>query len=216
MASWRFAPPINSSKARFEAESCEAAGARYPVAMRRLALALLLCSGLAFHLVTSARADDSAKTKSQGTLRLDDSAPTPSPADGYKGVALGGQALPPHPPHLPLKGGPQRVTWSGFQVKDGVPTVFVELTAPPDYTIVDQKGAVVVTLKNTVVPLKNNRRPLRVGAFDTSVTDVETEQKGHDTRVVIHTKGDGAPSHRERVEAAAGGFQLLVIEIPSR
>ena len=103
--------------------------------------------------------------------------------EGYKGVAPGAQGLPPHPPQLPLKSGPQRVTWSGFQVKDGVPTVFVELTAPPDYHIVEQKGGVVVTLKNTVVPLKNNRRPLRVGAFDTAITDVETRQVGRDTQV---------------------------------
>jgi hypothetical protein len=145
------------------------------------------------------------------TLRIDESA---APTDGYKGVAPGAQALPPHPPKLPVKGGPQRLTWSGFQVKEGVPTVFMELTAPPDYKVDVEKNAVVVTLRNTVVPLKNNRRPLRVGAFDTAVTDVETVEKGHDTRVTIHLKGDAPPSHRERVEAAAGGFQMLVIELP--
>jgi hypothetical protein len=145
-------------------------------------------------------------------VRIDEAAP---PSEGYKGVAPGAQALPPHPPALPVpKGAPQRLTWSGFQVKDGVPTVFVELTAPPDYKIDEKKGALVVTLKNTVVPLKNNRRPLRVGAFDTDVTSVEAHPRGHDTQVVISTKGPGVPAHRERVEAAAGGFQMLVIELP--
>jgi hypothetical protein len=143
-------------------------------------------------------------------VRIEEAAP---PSEGYKGVAPGAQALPPHPPKLPVSG-PQRLTWSGFQVKDGVPTVFVELTAPPDYKIDERKGALVVTLKNTVVPLKNNRRPLRVGAFDTAVTSVEAHPRGRDTEVVISTKGPGVPAHRERVEAAAGGFQMLVIELP--
>jgi hypothetical protein len=167
--------------------------------MRCGALALAFCL-----TATAARADK---------LKLEESAPA---QEGYKGVAPGAQGLPPHPPHLPLKGGPQRVTWAGFQVKDGVPTVFVELTAPPDYHIAEQKGGVVVTLKNTVVPLKNNRRPLRVGAFDTAITDVETRQVGRDTQVIIRSKGELAPAHREHVEAAAGGFQLLVIELPSK
>jgi hypothetical protein len=144
-------------------------------------------------------------------LRVDPAAPA---SEGYKGVAPGGPGLPPNPPKLPIKNGPQRLTWSGFQVKDGVPTVFVQVTAPPDYQIAEQKGALVVTLKNTVVHLKNNRRPLRVGAFETAVKDVTTRAKGRDTQVVIATKDAGVPAHRERVEAAAGGFQMLVIELP--
>jgi len=163
--------------------------------MLRLTLALGLCASLA-------QADK---------LRVEAAAP---PSEGYKGVAPGAQGLPPHPPKLPLKTGPQRMIWPGFQVRDGVPTVFLELTAPPDYKIDEQKGALVVTLRNTVVPLKNNKRPLRVGAFDTAVTDVETRAKGRDTQVIIKTKDAAAPAHRERVEAAAGGFQLLVIELP--
>ena len=188
--------------------------------MRRMALALLLCGWLqpagADETPTQSPPTTTTRAKGNDTLRLNDSAPAATPGtDAYKGVAPGAQALPPHPPRLPVKGGPQRLTWSGFQVKDGVPTVFVELTAPPDYQIASEKGALVVTLRNTVVPLKNNRRPLRVGAFDTAVTDVETEQKGRDTRVTIHTKASAAATvHRERVEAAAGGFQMLVIELP--
>ena len=58
----------------------------------------------------------------------------------YKGVAPGAQALPPHPPRLPLKKGPQRMTWPGFQVKDGVPTVFLEVTAAPEYHVEDAPG----------------------------------------------------------------------------
>jgi hypothetical protein len=134
---------------------------------------------------------------------------------GYKGVAPGAQALPPHPPKLPLKKGPQRMTWSGFQVKDGVPTVFLEVTSAPEYHVEEAPGAVVVTLKNTVVPLRNNRRPLDVTAFDTAVKEVSAQPKGRDVRVTIKTRGGERPQHHERVEDAAGGFRMLVIALPA-
>lgn len=153
-----------------------------------------------------APADDESPPASSPTLTL-------NPEGKYQGVAPGSEALPPHPPKLPIKRGLQRLTWSGFQIKDGVPTVFLQLTAVPDYHIAEQKGAVVVTLKNTAIHLRNNRRPLRVEAFDTAVRQVEASSKGRDTRVTIHTKDAGNPAHKERVEQAAGGFQFLVIEL---
>lgn len=153
-----------------------------------------------------------AKDEDKGNLNLGDK----QAAEGsYKGVAPGSSALPPHPPRLPVKRGPQRMTWSGFQVKNGVPTVFVETTAVPEYHVEDAPGEVVVTLKNTVVPLRNNRRPLDVSAFDTDVKEVVAQPKGHDLRVTIKTKGNERPQHHERVEDAAGGFRMLVIELPS-
>ncbi|HZS36769.1 MAG TPA: AMIN domain-containing protein [Polyangia bacterium] len=135
-------------------------------------------------------------------------APTP-----YKGVAPGGANLPPRAPKLPLKKGPQRLTWSGFQLKDGVPTVFLEVTGTPDYRVDQSGGALTVTLKNTVAPLRNNRRPLKVEYFKTSVKEVDAAPKGRDLLVTIHLDGADKPSHKERVEPAAGGFQMLVIEI---
>ena len=132
----------------------------------------------------------------------------------YQGVAPGSQALPPRAPKLPLKKGPQRMTWSGFQVQNGVPTVFLELTGEPQYSVDDEPGALTVTLKNTVVPLKNNRRALDVNAFATAVQAVEAAPKGHDVRVTIKTKGTTKPQHHERVQEAAGGFRMLVIELP--
>ena len=68
-------------------------------------------------------------------------------------------------------------------------------------------------LKNTTIPVKNNRRPLKVEAFNTSVQKVEATSKGRDTRVTIRTKDAERPTHKERIEAAAGGFQLLLIEL---
>jgi hypothetical protein len=134
----------------------------------------------------------------------------------YHGVAPGAPALPPRAPKLPLKKGPQRMTWPGFQIREGVPTVFLELTSVPDYKVAESPGAVTVTLKNTVVPLRNNRRALDVTAFDSAVKEVETRSAGRDVRVVIKTKGAARPQHHERIEDAAGGFRMLVIELPAK
>jgi hypothetical protein len=155
--------------------------------------------------------DAAARGELRGNLNL---SANPEAEGHYKGVAPGAPALPPHPPRLPVKKGPQRMTWPGFQVKDGVPTVFLEVTAVPDYHVEEAAGAVTVTLKNTTVPLRNNRRPLDVTAFATAVQSVAVAPKGHDVVVTIKTKGGERPEHRERVEDAAGGFHLLVVELP--
>jgi hypothetical protein len=165
---------------------------------------------LAFALVLPLVARGEEKPKEE-----DDTPPpaqlTLNPGGVYHGVAPGKDALPPHPPKLPIKKGPQRLTWSGFQMKDGTPTVFLQTTGVPDYQVSESKGALVVTLRNTKIHLRNNRRPLRLEAWDTNVTKVEAQANGHDTRVTIHMKG--AAAHKEHVEPAAGGFQFLVISL---
>jgi hypothetical protein len=133
----------------------------------------------------------------------------------YNGVTIGGQNLPPKAPKLPLKGGPQRMTWPGFQVRDGVPTVFLQTTGAPDYAVSETKGTIVVTLRHTTIKLRNNQRPLKVAEFGTDVTEVSAKPKGKDVVVTIRRKhGDG--THREHVEPSAGGFSLLLVELPSK
>ena len=117
--------------------------------MRRTLLALGLVA-----VTATARAqnddDDNAPPPTAAAadrLRTDESV-APAPEGSYRGVAPGAANLPPHPPKLPVTKGPQRLTWSGFQVRDGVPTVFVELTAAPDYHVSEAPGAVTVTLRS--------------------------------------------------------------------
>ena len=131
----------------------------------------------------------------------------------YAGVSLGGEGLPPKAPKLPLRAGPQRMTWPGFQVRDGVPTVFLQTTGAPNYTITERVGAVIVTLRGTTIKLRNNQRPLKVAEFGTDVTEISAKPHGKDVIVTINRKGDG---HRDRVEPSAGGFQLLVVELPKK
>jgi hypothetical protein len=198
--------------------------------MRRLLLALCIFAAPVAARAQAPQADDAetpAAPAADSGKKPETQKTTPDKADPnlslngdkpldatYHGVAPGSQALPPRAPKLPLKKGPQRMTWSGFQVQNGVPTVFLELTGEPQYSVDDEPGALTVTLKNTVVPLKNNRRTLDVNAFATEVQAVEASPKGHDVRVTIKTKGTTKPQHRERVQEAAGGFRMLVIELP--
>jgi hypothetical protein len=187
------------------------------VTMRRLLfVGLVVAWGASIGFASAARAQSADDTEAppmlRGNLNVNDK--NHAPGD-YKGVAPGATALPPHPPRMPVRKGPQRMTWPGFQLRNGVPTVFLEVTGMPDYQIEEAPGEVIVTLKNTTVPLTNNRRPLDVTAFDTSVKNVAAKKKGRDVRVTITTRGGQPPVHRERIEDAAGGYQLLVIELPA-
>ncbi len=136
--------------------------------------------------------------------------------ENYRGVTPGGSNLPPHPPKLPVRTGPQKMTWPGFQLRDGVPTVFLELTGTPNYRVVESPGHLTIVLPNTEVPVRNNRRPLNVAYFNTSVKTVATASRGKAVHVTISTSEKSAPTHRERVEEAAGGFHMLIIELPAK
>lgn len=131
----------------------------------------------------------------------------------YAGVSLDGPGMPPKAPKLPMAKGPQRLTWPGFQVKDGVPTVFLQTTGTPDYAVTQTAGALLVTLHGTTIKLRNNSRPLKVEAFGTNVSEVSAKPHGKDVVVTIRRTGS---AHRERVEASAGGYQLLVVELPQQ
>jgi hypothetical protein len=128
----------------------------------------------------------------------------------YQGVTPGGQNLPPKAPKLPVKG-PQRLTWPGFQVVAGVPTVFLELTGPVEWTVSESPGRLVYTLKGTTIHLRNNQRALKVAEFGTVVKEIDARPKGKDVRVTINVKQK--VGHRERTADAAGGFKMLVVEL---
>ncbi len=189
--------------------------------MRRHRLVLLLCSATPW-FVTTAHAEPPAANAPEGATVSpalngtdDDTAPKQqgAPAPGpYKGVVPGGDQLPPHPPRLPVKG-PVRVTWPGFQVRDGVPTVFLQLTGPVEWTVAEAPDKLVYTLRAATIPLANNRRPLRVAEFQTAVKEVEAKRRGRDVELTIRVRQKVA--HHERTEGGAGGFKFLVIELPS-
>jgi len=206
--------------------------------MRRLALALLLASPAAFRdaraqqqpYVPEEEGDapetiredpDRPKLKLKGADPPASKEPDAMEADPrahpvvpttYQGVSPGAPNLPPRAPRLPVKG-KQRLTWPGFQVVNGVPTVFMQLTGPVEWAVSERPGQIVYTLKQTTIHLRNNQRPLRVGEFDTAVKEVDARRSGSDVRVTINVKAK--VGHRERTEDAAGGFKLLIVELPT-
>jgi len=154
--------------------------------------------------------DDKSGKKAAAPPEQGDDAPKSIHPSTYQGVSIGGTHLPPKPPKLPVTG-PAKMTWPGFQVRDGVPTVFVELTGPVEWSVDEKPGELSLLLRNTTVPLRNNRRALDVKEFKTVVKEVDARPKGRDVRVTIRLRGKAA--HHERVEEAAGGYKLLVVEL---
>jgi hypothetical protein len=147
--------------------------------------------------------DDGADEQAAARLQL---------AGSYHGVAPGSDTLPPRAPKLPVKG-PVRMTFPGFQIRDGVPTVFFQLTGPVAWSVSAAHDKLVYTLTSTTVPLTNNRRPLNVSEFKTAVKAVEAKQHGRDVEVTIRL--NKKVTHKERTETAAGGYKFLVIELQS-
>ncbi len=140
----------------------------------------------------------------------------------YHGVAPGRAELPPHPPKLPLGKGPQRMTFPGFQVNEGVPTVFLQLSGPVEYSVSEKPGQVLLTLHDTVVNVRNNLRPLKVEAFRTPVQQVsiinrpntkKTKNSENTVTVIVEVKGQVA--HQERLTMAENGYSMLVMQVTS-
>ena len=189
-----------------------------------VALALVVGSG---GLMSSARAEDSLpdplSDQTPAPSKRKKSAPSgvvavrgePMHEGEYQGVTIGADKLPPRAPKLPLKSGPPRLIWTGFQVKDGVPTLFVELTTQVPYRVVETADGVSLHLDGAKAPLRNNVRPLRLGFFDTAITDVTPKQQGKTLVLDVKRRGQGVLPHRERWQAGPGGYQLLLVEFPT-
>lgn len=163
------------------------------------------------HLKLDGTADDDQRAGHAPAASDDDPPMIKVGPSTYQGVAPGAPNLPPRAPKLPVAG-PARMTWPGFQVKDGTPTVFLELTGAVEWSLAEKPGRLVYTLKNTTVPVRNNRRALDVSAFHGPVRFVDARPRGKDVAVTVSTHGKVA--HREHTEDAAGGFKLFVIEVP--
>ena len=126
---------------------------------------------------------------------------------------VGADRLPPRAkPNRTPKGGAARLTWIGFQQREGVPTVFVQLDKPVAWSLDQSDGKLIYTLVGATVPIPNNRRKLDAKEFGTTVQTVEARRKGRDVEVIISVKGKVA--HFEKNEDGAGGYKFLVIGLP--
>ncbi len=80
----------------------------------------------------------------------------------------------------------------GFQLFADGSRVFVETTEPTRYSVdTSRRGLVVLTLENTRIPLRNNRRPLVTRYFDSPIRFVQAsvlEGQGSTARIEIHLR----------------------------
>lgn len=178
--------------------------------MRRLTSALVLA------FATPVFADPPAVKQTAAVTESDEDDDDAKVAPGrqrpvYHGVTPGQDRPPPPAPKGPPDKGFPRVTWVGFNVRAGVPTVFVQLSRPVAWSVAEEKGQLVYTLVGADVPLANNRRPLQVQEFGTAVKTVSARKRGRDVEVVISI--GARVSHVERIENATGGMKFLVVEL---
>lgn len=137
----------------------------------------------------------------------------------YQGVAPGRAELPPHPLKLPLGKGPQRLTWPGFQMREGKPTVFLQLSGPVEYSVKDRPGQLLITLYDTVANVRNNLRPLIVEEFKTPVRRISFEirkavpKTGQLGAVVVTVAVRGEVAHQERLDSAENGYSMLLVQV---
>jgi len=118
----------------------------------------------------------------------------------------------PVPSPATAAGAPAELTFSGFHsFDDGSSLVFVELTRPVTVEERKLKGAVVYTLENTKVPVRNNRNPLMTVDFSSIVRRALIAQRKKSVEITIFLKADAELEHRI---VQRGGAAVLEIRLP--
>jgi OOP family OmpA-OmpF porin len=109
-------------------------------------------------------------------------------------------------------GGPALVTFEGFRsFDDGTSLVFVELSGPVTVDVKKAHGAIVYTLENAKVPVRNNRNPLLTIDFSSIVRRATIAQKKKSVELSISLKADLEPEQRL---VQRGGATVLEIRFP--
>src|SRR6201999_1294333 len=88
-------------------------------------------------------------------------------------------------------GAAAEMTFAGFRsFDDGTSLVFVELSAPATVNVRKTRGAVIYTLENTKVPLRNNRNPLLTIDFSSIVKRATIKQRKKAVELTIELKAE--------------------------
>ncbi len=130
----------------------------------------------------------------------------------YGGVVPGGGGAPPE--QKPPPAGLQAITWTGFRLHEGGGSeVFLQLTGSVTYQQKTKGRRILVTLDKTVVPLRNNLRPVIAGSFrGTPVERFRVKLLGKDqARLEISLRRKSA--HTVALNAQ-GQFTFLVVTFP--
>ena len=143
--------------------------------------------------VTKGTRTKSAAVEVSGAVDHDSSAPV-RVASNDTGVIEGsiGRATASDAVYLAQAGGARQMTYIGFKNNAAQSRVFVRLNDTAEFTVTKQgDNLVVLELKNTTVPLRNNKNHLDTTFFNSPVkmiTPSEIEDASPTVRVVIEMK----------------------------
>jgi hypothetical protein len=105
------------------------------------------------------------------------------------------------------------VTWPGFQLRpDGASRFFIQTNGPVVHQVLDERGRIVVRLRDTGIHLTNTRRWLETRYFNTPVTRARIERRGGDTVLSLDVRAGATPSIT--TEQAPNGYYFVFIEFP--
>jgi hypothetical protein len=104
------------------------------------------------------------------------------------------------------------VAWPGFQASPRGSRIFLAVTAQPTIVTQHAPGRLVYRLQNAVVPVRNNRRPLETGAFETPVERAYLRQRGRDVELVIELRAPVEPTLTQQADSA--GLQYVFLDFP--
>ena len=111
--------------------------------------------------------------------------------------------------------GPAEVTFAGFRtLPDGRAVVYIELTGPIAVQAKTTGNTITYTLRDTRVPIRNNRNPLLTNDFPSSVVSAAlvADKKDKSAHLVLVLRGDMQPKHRL---VRRNGGATLEIELPA-
>jgi hypothetical protein len=131
----------------------------------------------------------------------------------YGGVTPGGGIAPPEQKRPPS--GLQAITWTGFRLlpEGGGSEVFLQLTGSVTHQEKRKGSRILITLEKTVVPLRNNLRPVIAQSFrGTPVDRFRIRLVGKDqARLEIRLKRKSTHSVALRTQ---GQYSYLVVSFP--
>lgn len=124
-----------------------------------------------------------------------DSILTINPIGSYAGVDLDGRNIPPFAVVSPEINSAV-LTWTGFGMRPGrASRVFFKLSSDVTDYVVDQQGKrIVITLPNTTINVRNNRRRLDTRYFDTPVIEVKVRRDKSSTKISILLREEATPT----------------------
>lgn len=131
----------------------------------------------------------------------------------YGGVTPGGGGAPPD--QKPPPAGMQAVTWTGFRIlpEGGGSEVFLQLTGSVAHHEKGKGRRILITLDKTVVPLRNNLRPVIAGSFrGTPVERFRLRPTGKD-QVRLEITLRRASTHTVALHTQ-GQYTFLVVAFP--